>query len=207
MVITALTRNQVVAQAARGFESHPIRQKNPHSQEWGFLLFSLFTIHYSLFTLHYSLFTIHSSLFTLHYFPPFIRIFREDYRRRATHLAYWQTFLINNSPIPLSRYETYQKFLNGTPTELPNKSPLNLEKCGKMWYNIYCNIVFLWNRRISLWITRLNAYFNERDYWIFEHRRDTVPDRINSGKLSNFKIGKLRQISNQNSEVRYGTWK
>ena len=25
MVITALTRNQVVAQAARGFESHPIR--------------------------------------------------------------------------------------------------------------------------------------------------------------------------------------
>ena len=27
VVITALTRNQVVAQAARGFESHPIRQK------------------------------------------------------------------------------------------------------------------------------------------------------------------------------------
>lgn len=29
MVITALTRNQVVAQAARGFESHPIRQQEP----------------------------------------------------------------------------------------------------------------------------------------------------------------------------------
>ena len=27
VVITALTRNQVVAQAARGFESHPVRQR------------------------------------------------------------------------------------------------------------------------------------------------------------------------------------
>ena len=29
-VITALTRNQVVARAARGFESHPVRQRKPH---------------------------------------------------------------------------------------------------------------------------------------------------------------------------------
>ena len=28
VVITALTRNQVVARAARGFESHPVRQKS-----------------------------------------------------------------------------------------------------------------------------------------------------------------------------------
>lgn len=39
VVITALTRNQVVAQAARGFESHPIRQKSPANSRgcWTFL--------------------------------------------------------------------------------------------------------------------------------------------------------------------------
>ena len=29
MVITALTRNQVVSQEARGFESHPVRHLSP----------------------------------------------------------------------------------------------------------------------------------------------------------------------------------
>ncbi len=43
-VITALTRNQVVAQAARGFESHPVRQigHKPHSYAVCVFLYTFF---------------------------------------------------------------------------------------------------------------------------------------------------------------------
>ncbi len=46
MVITALTRNQVVAQAARGFESHPVRQRKTGESN-GFIGFYLFIYGYS----------------------------------------------------------------------------------------------------------------------------------------------------------------
>ena len=52
MVITALTRNQVVAQAARGFESHPVRQRKTGESN-GFIGFYLFTdIHLYLISSH-----------------------------------------------------------------------------------------------------------------------------------------------------------
>ncbi len=38
MVITALTRNQVVTQVARGFESHPVRQKEEQHEVLFFFL-------------------------------------------------------------------------------------------------------------------------------------------------------------------------
>ena len=51
-VITALTRNQVVAQAARGFESHPVRQRKTGESN-GFIGFYLFTdIHLYLISSH-----------------------------------------------------------------------------------------------------------------------------------------------------------
>ena len=34
MVITGLIRNQFVRQRARGFESHSLRQEQPHSNMW-----------------------------------------------------------------------------------------------------------------------------------------------------------------------------
>lgn len=40
--IATLTRNQVVAQAARGFESHPVRQRKTGESN-GFIGFYLFT--------------------------------------------------------------------------------------------------------------------------------------------------------------------
>jgi hypothetical protein len=40
-VITALTRNQVVPQGARGFESHTSRQKSPKYQGFRAFLFVL----------------------------------------------------------------------------------------------------------------------------------------------------------------------
>ena len=39
VVITALTRNQVVSQEARGFESHPVRQKETVTRKGGCFLF------------------------------------------------------------------------------------------------------------------------------------------------------------------------
>jgi len=50
--LTYKTRNQVVAQAARGFESHPVRQRKTGESN-GFIGFNLFTdIHLYLISSH-----------------------------------------------------------------------------------------------------------------------------------------------------------
>ena len=50
VVITALTRNQVYPHGYRGFESHPVRQKNDSFQSCRFLYSSQFSFLCSLFT-------------------------------------------------------------------------------------------------------------------------------------------------------------
>ena len=49
MVITALTRNQVVAQAARGFESHPVRQRKAGKSN-GFVGFLFYLRIFNIFS-------------------------------------------------------------------------------------------------------------------------------------------------------------
>lgn len=61
--IATLTRNQVVAQAARGFESHPVRQRKTGESN-GFIGFYLFTdIHL------YLIFSHDSKSISLIYYP------------------------------------------------------------------------------------------------------------------------------------------
>lgn len=62
MVVTALTRNQVVAQAARGFESLLLRQTRISTDLCGFYIFNKHDIYFSSRNGDKNLVTCHQGL-------------------------------------------------------------------------------------------------------------------------------------------------